>query len=125
MVASFCLSLSLRCSCNRYSVTAAVWVAVWLEQYRLTSLLCPRHVCVKKPAYQTAGAGPPQNAHCRQTLSLTGSHHSHVSVAVQAFALAPLFVWFEALFLIGFRPKLHQELREAVDREIERAAKEK
>lgn len=37
---------------------------------------------------------------------------------VQAFALAPLFVWFELLFLLGYRPQLHAELEKRVQSEI-------
>ncbi|EFJ51084.1 hypothetical protein VOLCADRAFT_57524 [Volvox carteri f. nagariensis] len=33
---------------------------------------------------------------------------------VQAFALAPLFVWFEALFLLGYRPALREQLKRRV-----------
>ena len=33
---------------------------------------------------------------------------------VQAFALAPLFVWFEVLFWLGYRPKLHSQLQQRV-----------
>jgi hypothetical protein len=35
----------------------------------------------------------------------------------QAFALAPLFVWFELLFLLGYRPQLHA----AVEKRIQAA----
>ncbi|PNH07027.1 hypothetical protein TSOC_006531 [Tetrabaena socialis] len=34
---------------------------------------------------------------------------------VQAFALAPFFVWFELLFLLGYRPALRQQLKQRVD----------
>ncbi|KIY93909.1 hypothetical protein MNEG_14054 [Monoraphidium neglectum] len=37
---------------------------------------------------------------------------------VQAFLLAPLFVWFELLFPLGYRPKLRAELERRVDKEI-------
>ncbi|GBF89468.1 DUF962 domain-containing protein [Raphidocelis subcapitata] len=37
---------------------------------------------------------------------------------VQAFALAPLFVWFELLFLLGYRPRLRAELEKRVGREV-------
>ena len=33
--------------------------------------------------------------------------------------LAPLFVWFELLFLLGYRPRLHAEVAELVRRNIE------
>ncbi|GLC44102.1 hypothetical protein PLESTB_000929100 [Pleodorina starrii] len=33
---------------------------------------------------------------------------------VQAFALAPLFVWFELLFLLGYRPALREQLKRRV-----------
>ncbi len=32
----------------------------------------------------------------------------------QAFGLAPLFVWFELLFLLGYRPALKKDLAERV-----------
>ncbi|KAG2445739.1 hypothetical protein HXX76_000345 [Chlamydomonas incerta] len=34
---------------------------------------------------------------------------------VQAFALAPLFVWYELLFLLGYRPALRRELQARVE----------
>lgn len=37
---------------------------------------------------------------------------------VQAFALAPLFVWFELLFLLGYRPQLRQALKERVEAQL-------
>lgn len=37
---------------------------------------------------------------------------------VQAFLLAPLFVWFELLFLLGYRPKLQRELKNRVGKDI-------
>lgn len=36
----------------------------------------------------------------------------------QAFVLAPLFVWFELLFLLGYRPKLQSELETRIRSEI-------
>ncbi|PNW75025.1 hypothetical protein CHLRE_12g499650v5 [Chlamydomonas reinhardtii] len=36
----------------------------------------------------------------------------------QAFALAPLFVWYELLFLLGYRPTLRHELQAQVDQLI-------
>ena len=36
----------------------------------------------------------------------------------QAFALAPLFVFYELLFALGFRPKLKQELKAQVEANI-------
>lgn len=34
--------------------------------------------------------------------------------SLQAFSLAPLFVWFELLFLLGYRPQLYAQLQERV-----------
>lgn len=34
--------------------------------------------------------------------------------------LAPLFVWFELLFLLGYRPELHQQITSRI-REIQAA----
>lgn len=39
---------------------------------------------------------------------------SHPTHPVQAIALAPLFVWFEALFLLGYRPQLRVQLKRRV-----------
>jgi uncharacterized membrane protein YGL010W len=36
----------------------------------------------------------------------------------QAFALAPLFVWFELLFLLGYRPRLRDEVEKRVERDV-------
>lgn len=33
---------------------------------------------------------------------------------VQAFALSPLFVWYELLFLLGYRPHLYEELQRRI-----------
>lgn len=38
--------------------------------------------------------------------------------AVQALTLAPLFVWFELLFLLGYRPELYKELQKRVAADI-------
>ncbi|KAG2485829.1 hypothetical protein HYH03_015412 [Edaphochlamys debaryana] len=38
---------------------------------------------------------------------------------VQAFALAPLFVWFELLFLLGYRPQLQEQLKQRVAEIVE------
>jgi uncharacterized membrane protein YGL010W len=35
-------------------------------------------------------------------------------VRVQALTLAPLFVWFELLFLLGYRPQLYKQLQQRV-----------
>jgi uncharacterized membrane protein YGL010W len=45
---------------------------------------------------------------------------------VQAFVLAPFFVWMEILFYLGYRPELKSRLDEAVQKEVEkyRASKE-
>jgi len=37
---------------------------------------------------------------------------------VQALFLAPFFVWFEALFALGYRPELKRRLDKAVEEEI-------
>eukprot|EP00197_Chlamydomonas_leiostraca_P008802 CAMPEP_0202864212 /NCGR_PEP_ID=MMETSP1391-20130828/4547_1 /ASSEMBLY_ACC=CAM_ASM_000867 /TAXON_ID=1034604 /ORGANISM="Chlamydomonas leiostraca, Strain SAG 11-49" /LENGTH=166 /DNA_ID=CAMNT_0049543935 /DNA_START=177 /DNA_END=677 /DNA_ORIENTATION=- len=42
---------------------------------------------------------------------------------VQAFALAPLFVWFEALFLLGYRRRLQQQLEVQIDKEVAKAGR--
>lgn len=36
----------------------------------------------------------------------------------QSLMLAPLFVWFEVLFLLGYRPALRARLQERVDANI-------
>jgi uncharacterized membrane protein YGL010W len=36
----------------------------------------------------------------------------------QALFLAPLFVWYEILFKLGFYKKLQQEVHEAIDLEV-------
>jgi uncharacterized membrane protein YGL010W len=38
----------------------------------------------------------------------------------QAFSLAPLFVWFELLFLLGYRPQLYAELQERVSANLKK-----
>ena len=47
--------------------------------------------------------------------------------AVQSLALAPLFVWFELLFVLGLYPALYKQLQQRVASNIEefRAGKEK
>mmetsp|Transcript_630 Transcript_630/g.4249 ORF Transcript_630/g.4249 Transcript_630/m.4249 type:complete len:197 (+) Transcript_630:6586-7176(+) len=37
---------------------------------------------------------------------------------VQSFALAPLFVWMEVLFLLGYKPKLEREVEQIVRKKI-------
>ncbi|KAJ9509359.1 hypothetical protein QJQ45_001799 [Haematococcus lacustris] len=44
---------------------------------------------------------------------------------VQAFALAPFFVWFELLFFLGYRPDLYQQLEVRVQAAIEERNKHK
>ena len=39
---------------------------------------------------------------------------------VQAFFLAPFFVWMEILFRLGYRPELKQRLDKAVEKEVQR-----
>jgi uncharacterized membrane protein YGL010W len=38
---------------------------------------------------------------------------------LQSLVLAPLFVWFELLFLLGYRPRLHAEVQALVRANIE------
>lgn len=38
---------------------------------------------------------------------------------VQSLFLAPLFVWFELLFLLGYRKDLYDEVQDQVKRDIE------
>ena len=44
---------------------------------------------------------------------------------VQAFFLAPLFVWLEFLFMLGYRPELQSRLKVGVEKEIAKAKAEK
>lgn len=44
---------------------------------------------------------------------------------VQAFFLAPFFVWMEILFFLGYRPELKRRLDKAVGLEIEKLQKSK
>lgn len=46
---------------------------------------------------------------------------------VQAFFLAPFFVWLEVLFYLGYRPELRSRLDDAVEKEVKkfREGKEK
>ncbi|KAL8939177.1 MAG: hypothetical protein Q9216_003501 [Gyalolechia sp. 2 TL-2023] len=44
---------------------------------------------------------------------------------VQAFFLAPFFVWMEILFRLGYRPGLRSRLDEAVEKEIQKYRKSK
>lgn len=39
---------------------------------------------------------------------------------VQAFFLAPFFVWMEILFRLGYRPELRNRLEKAVNKEVQR-----
>jgi uncharacterized membrane protein YGL010W len=39
-------------------------------------------------------------------------------VCLQALTLAPLFVWFELLFLLGYRPQLYKQLQQRVTASI-------
>lgn len=39
---------------------------------------------------------------------------------VQAFFLAPFFVWMEFLFLLGYRPELKSRLDKAVEKEVQK-----
>lgn len=49
---------------------------------------------------------------------LTTRTRWHAGTNLQAFALAPLFVWYELLFLLGYRPTLRHELQAQVDQLI-------
>jgi hypothetical protein len=42
----------------------------------------------------------------------------HPPPTAQAFSLAPLFVWYEALFLLGYRPHLRRQLQARVNKEL-------
>lgn len=44
---------------------------------------------------------------------------------VQALLLAPLFVWMELLFFLGYRPELRSRLDKAVETEIARFKQQK
>ncbi|OQE26839.1 hypothetical protein PENSTE_c005G03366 [Penicillium steckii] len=44
---------------------------------------------------------------------------------VQAFLLAPLFVWMEILFFFGYRPELKQRMESNVEKEIQKFRLEK
>lgn len=44
---------------------------------------------------------------------------------VQAFLLAPFFVWLEILFMMGYRPELKTRVDANVEREIEKFRKSK
>ena len=44
---------------------------------------------------------------------------------VQAFFLAPFFVWFEILFYFGYRPELQGRINKEVSKEVEKYRKSK
>jgi uncharacterized membrane protein YGL010W len=44
---------------------------------------------------------------------------------VQAFFLAPFFVWFEILFSLGYRPELKRRIDKAVEQEVDKFKKSK
>ena len=44
---------------------------------------------------------------------------------VQAFFLAPFFVWMEFLFLLGYRPELKSRLDKAVEKEVQKFRRSK
>jgi uncharacterized membrane protein YGL010W len=44
---------------------------------------------------------------------------------VQAIFLAPFFVWFEILFMLGYRPELKRRIDQAVELEIQKFRKSK
>lgn len=49
---------------------------------------------------------------------LEGRKPALLDSLVQALTLAPLFVWFELLFLLGYRPQLYAELQQRVAADI-------
>lgn len=44
---------------------------------------------------------------------------------VQAFLLAPFFVWMEILFRLGYRPELRNRLNQAVEKEVDKYRRSK
>jgi uncharacterized membrane protein YGL010W len=44
---------------------------------------------------------------------------------VQAFFLAPFFVWFEILFSLGYRPELQRRVNKAVEEQLQKFKEEK
>ena len=52
---------------------------------------------------------------CLQTLV----HTQFLVCPAQSLALAPLFVWLETLFVIGYRPQLRAALDERVKRNLQ------
>jgi uncharacterized membrane protein YGL010W len=54
---------------------------------------------------------------------LEGRKPALLDSLVQAFTLAPLFVWFELLFLLGYRPQLFAELQKRVAAETSKLKK--
>ena len=44
---------------------------------------------------------------------------------VQAFFLAPFFVWMETLFFFGYRPELHARVAKAVEKDVQEYRKSK
>ncbi|KAF5849793.1 hypothetical protein GGP41_005266 [Bipolaris sorokiniana] len=44
---------------------------------------------------------------------------------IQAIFLAPFFVWFEVLFMLGYRPELKRRIDQAVEQEIQKFQKSK
>jgi uncharacterized membrane protein YGL010W len=61
--------------------------------------------------------GPRLYAYCRPP-DLTIHSAARRNQPEQAVLLAPLFVWFELLFLLGYRPQLHAQLTKRVKTEI-------
>eukprot|EP00877_Chromochloris_zofingiensis_P012010 jgi/Chrzof1/7062/Cz02g09110.t1 len=49
---------------------------------------------------------------------LEGRKPALLDSLVQAFALAPLFVWFELLFMSGYRPTLHKQLQQRISKHL-------
>lgn len=41
-----------------------------------------------------------------------------MAALLQSLVLAPLFVWFELLFLLGYRPQLYAQLQQRVEANI-------
>lgn len=46
-----------------------------------------------------------------------------VLYVLQALTLAPLFVWFELLFLLGYRPQLYADLQKRVAADLTKLKK--
>jgi len=56
---------------------------------------------------------------------LEGRKPALLDSLVQAFSLAPLFVWFELLFLVGYRPGLYAQLQQRVQAQLDQLKQQK